>query len=210
MGLQVPNCQDCDDNIPHGVAGYCLVSDGSPVLVVTTVDCHTGDASVSLVDPATGNTIPTEPIQACASLSLETIDSVDCDDVVTPVDALPVVQQGVLQAKLCDNTIISVKDAELDNLNHEIIIVPDSPATVGLTIPAGTDTILVENIVASNRSVRWRGDGTNPLGGGLSGAGHYLVPGATISYSGDPADLLFTKDQLGGNAVLEVSYYQYV
>lgn len=208
--IQLPTCSDCNDNIPHAVAGYCLVSDGSPVLVLTLVDCTTGTVSTSLINPDDGSVIPNEPIQACASLSLASLSTVDCDGVASIVEAIPVVHQGVLTAELCDATIISTKDAAVANLGHEVITVPNSPATIGLTVPANTDIALIENFFSSNRSVRWRGDGTLPVGGGNSGAGHWLTPGTSIEYTGDPTNILFTKDIAGGTAVLEVSYYQYI
>lgn len=202
MSPQLPDCKDCNDNIPHAVAGYCLVADGTPVLVVTTVDCTTGQITIELVDPVTGLSVPTQPIQACASLSLEVLDTEDCDANVIQVDAIPVVHQGVSTVKTCKDKVL--------NIGNETIVVPDSPATASLTVPVGADFALIENFFTSNRSVRWRGDGTLPLGGGNAGLGHWLTPGTSIEYVANLAALRFTKDQIGGIATLEVSYYQYI
>jgi len=57
----------------HAVTGWCLVSTGDPVLVVTTITCPPGDVesgiSVSLIDPITGDPVTAQDIVPCGGQS---------------------------------------------------------------------------------------------------------------------------------------------
>lgn len=93
-------------------------------------------------------------------------------------------------------------------IEHESITV--GAAVVTLSPPPGTDLAWIENIpVAGNGRVRWTDTGPPPAGGGAAGLGHFLIPGASIGYTGDVASFSMVRDG-AQNAVIEITYYAFV
>jgi hypothetical protein len=72
-------------------------------------------------------------------------------------------------------------------------------AATGLTVPAGTNLILV---TAEGGAVRWRDDGTNPT----ASVGYPLPVGAEMRYTADSPSRLKFIDQATG-AILNITYY---
>lgn len=80
---------------------------------------------------------------------------------------------------------------------------------VTLSPPAGTDFAIIENTPVGSGRVRWTGDGVAPTGGGVTGSGHFLMPGTVINYSGVIGLFSMIRDTtLSG--IVEVSYGQYI
>lgn len=77
-------CVPGDSGCPlgaHATTGWCLVSDGSPVIVLTTIPCvdgEPGDPLIELIDPNTGDTLVPQDVVACSpeiSVTVELLDS---------------------------------------------------------------------------------------------------------------------------------------
>lgn len=100
---------------------------------------------------------------------------------------------------------MSAEEEYLMPLGREQITV--GAVVESLTPPANTKVVLVENIPPSLGSIRWTDIGGPPVGGGISGYGHFLVPGSVFEYRGDASAFQMIRDG-ADDATIEVTYYE--
>lgn len=77
--------------------------------------------------------------------------------------------------------------------------ITDLAASVGLTVPAGSDVAIIQ---VTDQAVRWRDDGVDPT----PTVGMRLAAGSDFLYTGDLSEIEFIEEAAG--AIVNVSYYE--